>query len=153
MLFLLCRVGEDRYAINMGEIVEVLPMVALKQIPQAPPGIAGALNYRGTVVPVIDLTDLTLGRPASVRLSTRLIVLNSVDGKGGKHLLGLIAEHATDTMRRNPMDFAPGGIANENTPYLGPVATDDRGIVQWIDPASLVPPAVRTMLFDGASDV
>jgi len=152
MLFLLCRIGEDRYAINMGEIVEVLPMVALKQIPQAPPGIAGALNYRGTSVPVVDLTNLTLGRPASVLLSTRLIVLNSVDAKGDKHLLGLIAEHATDTMRRNPMDFAPGGIANENTPYLGPVATDDHGIVQWIDPVSLVPPAVRTMVFDGASD-
>jgi chemotaxis-related protein WspB len=148
VLFLLFQLGEDRYALNAGDIAEVLPLVALKQIPQAPRGIAGAFSYRGAAVPVVDLTELTLGRPSMRRLSTRLILLKSACVQAESHLLAVIAERATDTMRRNPMDFAPSGMTNEHAPYLGPVATDDRGIIQWIDPAVLLPPAILTMLFN-----
>ncbi len=41
---------------------------AIKQIPQAPPGVAGVFNYRGAPVPVIDLSELALGRPARAPL-------------------------------------------------------------------------------------
>ena len=55
--------GDDRYVLNTGQISEILPMVQLKRIPQAPPGVAGAFNYRGVPVPVVDLAQLMLGRP------------------------------------------------------------------------------------------
>ena len=37
MLFLLFRLDQDRYAIEARQVAEVLPMLTVKQIPQAPP--------------------------------------------------------------------------------------------------------------------
>src|SRR5438552_2197518 len=104
MLFLLFQLGKDRYALDIRQVAEVLPLVEVKQIPHTLPAVVGAFNYRGTSIPLIDLNELALGRPALKRLSTRIILVHYPDPKGTSHLLGLIAEKATGTMRREPAD-------------------------------------------------
>ena len=108
----------------------------------------GLFNYRGAPVPVIDLSQLTLGRPAARRLSTRIVLVHYPDADGRTRLLGLIAERATQTVRREPTDFVSSGVTSDGAPYLGPVATDARGLLQWIDVRTLLPPAVRDVLFN-----
>ena len=117
MLFLQFQLGKDRYALDSSQVVEVLPLLGIKQIPQAPAGVAGAFNYRGKPVPVIDLSELALGRPARLHMSTRIIIVRYPDGNGTQHLLGLIAEKATETVRRDPADFADSGVVNDGAPY------------------------------------
>ena len=152
MLFLVFNVGEDRYALNTAEIAEVLPMVHLKRIPHAPKGVAGVFDYRGSPVPAIDLSDLVAGEPADARLSTRLIVVEHRTKDNRRHALGLIAERATDTIRRNPMDFAPSGVSNPDSPYLGPVLSDPKGMIQWVDAGRLLPASLQEMLFTDGID-
>lgn len=147
MLFLLFHLGDDRYALPAAQVAEVLPMVGIKQFPQAPLGVAGSLNYRGTPVPVLDLSALTLGVPAERRLSTRILLVHYPDARGERHLLGLIAERATETVQRDPGDFTESGISNRQTPYLGPVASEPRGLLQWIEVDRLLPDSIRDMLF------
>src|SRR4051812_11201026 len=101
MLFLLFKLGKDRYAIEASRVVEVVPLLELRKIPQAPEGIAGVFNYRGKPVPAIDLCQLTVNQRAAHRLSTRIIVINSADSRGRHQLLGLIAEHATEMLRKD----------------------------------------------------
>jgi chemotaxis-related protein WspB len=152
MLFLLFELGKDRYALDVRQIAEVLPLVGVKQVPRAPQAMSGLFNYRGTPVPVIDLSQLTLGRPSARRLSTRLVLVHYPDQTGRTHLLGLIAERATQTARHEPSDFVTSGVTNDGAPYLGPVATDARGLVQWIDVRTLLPPSFRDMLFKERMD-
>ena len=147
MLFLQFQLGKDRYALDSSRVVEVLPLLGIKQIPQAPAGVAGAFNYRGKPVPVIDLSELALGRPARLHMSTRIIIVRYPDGNGTQHLLGLIAEKATETVRRDATDFTDSGVINDGAPYLGPVATDPNGLVQRIEVTQLLPAAVRDVLF------
>ena len=79
---------------------------------------------------MIDLSQLTLGRPAARRLSTRIVARAlSRRRRARRSLLGLIAEKATETVRREPADFvAVRRHAATGAPYLGPVATDARGL-------------------------
>ena len=91
MLFITFQLGDNRYAFDATQIEEILPLVAIKAIPQAPAGVAGVVNYRGAPVPVVDLSELTLSRPAQRRLSTRIIVVHYANDNGDKRLLGLIA--------------------------------------------------------------
>jgi chemotaxis-related protein WspB len=147
MLFFLFRMGNDRYALDARQIAEVLPMVNVKAIPQAPAGVVGLIDYRGVPVPLIDLSQLALGRPALRRLGTRIILVDYSDHEGTMHLLGLLAERATEMMRRDPADFVASGIGNDLTPYLGPVATDAHGMVQWVAVDKLLPPSVSDHLF------
>ncbi len=147
MLFLLFQLGQDRYALEAGRVVEVVPLLALKQLPQAPQGVAGIFNYRGRPVPAVDLSALTLGRPASERLSTRIIIINYQDERGTDHLLGLVAEQATELLRKDAKDFTDPGVQVGAAPYLGPVLMDSRGIVQWVREQRLLPEHVRDVLF------
>jgi chemotaxis-related protein WspB len=147
MLFLLFQLGNDRYALEAGRVVEVVPYLALKKIPQAPKGVAGLFNYRGRSVPAVDLCELTLGHPAGERLSTRIIIVNYSSANGRTHLLGLIAEHATEMLRKNADDFVPAGVNIDAAPYLGPVLMDSRGAIQWIQEQRLLSENVRALLF------
>ena len=147
MLFLFFQLGKDRYVLDVGQVAEVLPLVSLKHIPQAPPAVAGVFDFHGDPVPVIDLSQMALGRPAQRRLSTRIILTHYTDDNGEKRLLGLIAEKVVETMRREASDFVASGIDNDTAPYLGPVATDARGLIQWVDVDHLLTSDVRDLLF------
>jgi chemotaxis-related protein WspB len=147
MLFLLFQLGDDRYALEIGQIVEVLPMVSVKAIPQAVPGVAGLFTYRGTPVPLIDLSELALGTPSRPRISTRIVLVQYVEAEGSAHLLGLLAEKTSETLRRAEADFVDSGVSVETAPYLGPVTTDARGIIQRVEVKHLLPASVRAGLF------
>src|SRR5688572_5472830 len=106
-------------------------MLEAKRIPQAPPAVRGAFDFRGQPVPLLDLSELAVGVPAQEHLSTRIVLVNYPDGRGGTRLLGLLAEHVTETMRRNAEDFHDPGVEVPDAPWLGPVASDAGGLVQW----------------------
>ncbi len=147
MLFLLFQLGKDRYALEASRVVEVVPLLALQKLPQSPKGVAGVFNYRGRPVPAVDLGMLTLGQPASERLSTRIIIVNYPDESGTTHLLGLIAERATETLRRDAKDFVDPGVKLGAAPYLGPILTDGNRAIQWIYEHRLLPEPMRELLF------
>lgn len=147
MLFVLFQLAGDHYALEAARIAEVLPLVRCKALPGASAGIAGVLDYRGTPVPVVDLSALALGRPAAARLSTRCLIVRCVSPSSEPRLLGLIAEHATETLRCAPEEFLPSGVTSAGAPYLGPVRAGPQGMVQWIEPDRLLTPEVKEALF------
>ena len=146
MLFLTFRLGADRHAIEATEVVAVLPLVQAKHIPDAPLGVAGIFDYHGVSVPLIDLTELTLGKPSRGWMSTRIILVNYLR-IFGKFLLGLLAEHATETLRRPEKDFEDSGLAVVGALYLGPLLRDTSGIVQRIETSGLLTESVCRNLF------
>jgi chemotaxis-related protein WspB len=147
MLFLLFQLGKDRYALEASRVVEVVPLLEMKQLPQAPNGVAGVFNYRGRPVPAVDLSALTLGQPAGERFSTRIIIVNYPDDTGTNRLLGLIAEYATETLCKDAKDFVDSGVKLGQAPYLGPILMQDPSPIQWIYEQRLLPEPVRNVLF------
>jgi chemotaxis-related protein WspB len=146
MLLLQFRMGEDTYALDSRQVVRVLPAARLKRLPAAPAGIAGLLNFEGAPVPVIDLSELALGQPAAQHLSTRIILTALPASAGRSWLLGLLAEHATNTLQCAPADFIPAGITPPAARYLGPVASIGGMLVQRIEPERLLTTAVYAAL-------
>jgi chemotaxis-related protein WspB len=163
MLFVLFQLGHDRYALEAKRVVEIVPLLALKEFPQAPKGVAGVFIYRGQPVPAVDLCELMSGRRARERLSTRILVVNcaevgvesrepraegqpsTLDLPRSTHqttspsqLLGLIAERATATMRCDDKEFKDVGVNLAATPYLGPVLMDDKGMIQLVHAQKLL---------------
>jgi chemotaxis-related protein WspB len=147
MLFLLFHLGDERYALDTVSVAEVLPLVRMKPIPQALPGVAGVFDYHGAPVPAIDLCELALGRAAPKCLSTRIILVRTLDDAGRPHLLGLIAERVTQTLRRQATDFVSAGVSADGAPYLGPVTSDPGGLIQRIELSKLLSASVRRVLF------
>jgi chemotaxis-related protein WspB len=146
MLFVLFHLGRERYALEAGRVVEVVPLLELKQLPQAPKGMAGVFVYHGQAVPALDLCELTLGRPAAEHFSTRIIIVNFSESPGQQQLVGLIAERATETIRRDAKDFAEPPVRLTTAPFLGPVLTDERGVIQLISTERLLRDNLRGLL-------
>jgi chemotaxis-related protein WspB len=128
MLFLHFQIGDGNFALAIDRIVEVLPLVELNKERDAPDWIVGSFDYRGRFVPVADLCALELGRPARRRLSTRIIMVRL--GSDEDALIGLVAENAIETLRREPSDFAP-------------FATGPRGLVQRAELEGLLPAGLQ----------
>ncbi|SDH73827.1 chemotaxis-related protein WspB [Pseudomonas flavescens] len=147
-LFLLFSMGSDRYALDVREVVEVMLLRRLKQIPAAPGWVAGLFAYRGKPVPVLDLACQALGRPAIVRTSTRLVVVSyQPQASQPPRLLGLILEQASDTLRSPPEAFVDPGMSVPDARYLGPVLKAEQGLVQWVRVADLLDEPLRQLLF------
>lgn len=179
-LYLLFRIGGDRYALDAGEVIEVLGLRTLKQVPGAPLWVAGMLDRRGAPVPVIDMSALA-GQGAAARVtSTRLALVHyrpaaaetataaatpaatpaatatasatAADASASDHVLGLILEHATETLHYDPAAFQPSGLDSPNARYLGPVLSDAHGMVQAVRVNDLLAPSVRAMLYPADLD-
>lgn len=147
MLFILFRLGKERYALEATHVIEVIPRLPLRPQPGTPDYVAGIFNYHGVVVPVLNLGSLTSGVSCQERLSTRIILLSYTLKNGAGRALGLIAEAVTDAVKRELSDFAATGVATGQAPYLGKIALDEEGMVQCVLPEHLLPAEVERLLF------
>lgn len=131
MLFLHFRIGAEGFVLAAERIVEILPLVTLQAVRQAPAAVAGSFAYRGRFVPVVDLSALELGRPAHRRLSTRIVILRHPADPAT--FFGLIAEQATEVLDLDPTTFAP----------FAPVP---QGLVQRVEIEDLLPAPLLSYL-------
>ena len=138
MLVLVFYLGDIMYIIKYQRVKEVSPMVMLKKIPRMPDYFAGFFNYRGILVPVIDLRQLIQGEACRMRLSSRIILVDYVDKAGNKHVLGLMAERVTEAVRKPPDSFVAAGINFGEAPYLNEFIMEKDTMIQCIDLDKLV---------------
>lgn len=141
-LYLLFGMGSDRYALDVRDVLEVMPLRQLKRVAGAPTWVAGVFDWRGSPVPVLDLGALAFGEPARARTSTRLVMVRYAG-----HSLGLILEQATETLRCQPEAFQDYGLDGGEARYLGPVFRSAQGLVQRVEVAELLGEEARTLLF------
>ena len=146
-LFLVFYIGDERFALPATDVVEVLPRLPLKPLAHTPIWVAGVFSHRGQMVPVIDISAMTFGQASVARTSTRLVLVNY---RG--HVLGLMLEQASDTLRCDPAEFQPYGVDNHDAPYLGPVRKDHLGLLQWLSVDDLLSPAESALLFANDPD-
>ena len=147
MLYLLLRMGHARYALEARRIVEVVPWVELKPLPHSAAYVAGLFDYRGTLVPVIDLCRLTDGYACRDYLTSRIVLVDYSGADGIHHTLGLLAEQVTETAKLEDNDFQPSGLRQPDAPYLGPYQHNDAALVQRLEIELILPEDLRRNLF------
>ncbi|MFN6517816.1 MAG: chemotaxis protein CheW [Nostoc sp. CreGUA01] len=136
MLLLIVSINNERYAIESRQVVEVIPLVVLKTLPHKPEHIAGVFNYRGRIVPVIDLSELMNGKPSCENFSTRIVLVKysrkNTPEVTEPHILGLMAEQIVETLHKSESEFVDSNIQIDAAPYLGKMIVDDRGMIQCL---------------------
>lgn len=123
MLLLAFSIAAQPYAIPAQDVTEVVPAVPLHE----DPGQLPTLNYRGGMVPVLDLRHRYLGEPTNLCLATRIVLV----GKSGQPpIVGLLAEQVTDMVRARTLS-APSAPP---TTTLIPTrcARDEQGGVHYL---------------------
>jgi purine-binding chemotaxis protein CheW len=74
------RLGEDLFAAGVHSVERVLRYQRARPLPDVPPWVDGVIEYRGSVVPQIDLRRRFELPAAATTATTRVLVLNAGDG-------------------------------------------------------------------------
>ncbi|MTV39265.1 chemotaxis protein CheW [Duganella radicis] len=149
MKLLVFHIGADRYGLRLRDVVRVLPLVELKQLPLAPDMVAGLLDLHGASVPVIDLCRAA-GLPSGEdHFDTRIIVADYVAPEGTHHQLGLRAERVQGVQEVREELLLDSGV--QAAPFLGQVVSDGHGMLQLVELTQLLPAELRALLFQPAN--
>jgi len=146
-LYLQLFVDNNRFALSAKDVIAIVPVVSLHEVPKSPDYIVGILNYHGDSVPVIDIRALLTGAKSDNRLSTRIVILKFDADKSNQRLIGLLAERLTEVTRVDESEFKASGVQNDDTSYLGDVVTDNLGILQRLKVSEILPKAAQKILF------
>jgi chemotaxis-related protein WspB len=133
MLMLLFHIGNNLYAIESSRVIEVIPRVSYREVHHVPNYVAGVFNYRGVIVPVIDLCHLIRGKPSQAHLSTRVMIVSYSGENNTLQYMGLMAEKVIKTVNKSANDFLKSGIKTNDARYLGDMIMDEKGMIQNID--------------------
>jgi purine-binding chemotaxis protein CheW len=87
------EVREQIYAIEVEYVREIVRLMEITPLPNAPSLIEGLIDLRGTMIPVLDLVRVLNRGTASTGMHARIIVLE-VEGL----VLGLWVDAATDVL-------------------------------------------------------
>jgi purine-binding chemotaxis protein CheW len=108
-------VGDVHYAVSIHRVREIANPLNLVALPRAPRAVTGVADYRGEVVPVIDLRVRFGLAEAEVTRRTKWIIVD-VDGR----FVALVVDAVTEV-------FGTGGQELRSVPSLGG-GDDLRGI-------------------------
>lgn len=138
MLYVVAQVGNERYAIDVAQVEEVIPFVHLTGLSGAPPGIAGVIDYYGAPVPVLDLSQATAGTATPASMSARIVVIRHGPASEPGQLTGLLVPRASDVVRCDPGEFVRAAVDGPDRRHRWDVLPDARGVVQRLDLSALL---------------
>jgi chemotaxis-related protein WspB len=145
MLLLTFQADESLYAVDVTRVVEVVPRVNLRRQPHAPVFLAGVFDYRGIIVPVIDLGTLLGSAPCRSLMSTRIVLVDSRPAERASigprpWLLGIIAERVSDVVAVKPEGVISAAMQLPTAPYLGSIVELDHEMAQLFSTACSTSP-------------
>lgn len=144
MLCLRFSIDSNFYGFEIGQIIEIVPWVSLRKIHGAPDYVPGNFNYRNRIVPVIDLTMLTVKRKTENVFSSRIAIVHYTQ----KHYLGLLMENATEILDIKTDDelLREPGIKTD-IPYMEKISTEHQEMFQFVNTEKILGEAVRKIIF------
>ena len=89
------RMQDEMFAIEAGSVREILDLVQITEVPNAPPFVTGLINVRGRVVPLADLRVMfDMDRPPPDQ-DTRIVVIE-IEIEGETTVAGILADKVYD---------------------------------------------------------
>ena len=122
------EVDGREFALPIEDIAEILQMVLITPVPEVPPWVAGVVNLRGRVIPIVDLRTRLGIQTRPPQLNTPILIAEQ-----GTRKLGLIADAVRDVVTLDDAALEPAselGTGDGHEDAVTAVAqTGDRLIV------------------------
>jgi chemotaxis-related protein WspB len=138
---------QRRYAVETRHIEEVVPVVETRAMDHVDAWVRGLMNYRGRLVPLLDVSALLGAAPVEARRFSRILIVRA-DPAEETTRFGLLVERMVgiDELQCGDESSHPG-FATAETEYLGPVALLGGESVQIVEPQKMLLPEHREVLF------
>ncbi|MCV9385634.1 chemotaxis protein CheW [Reichenbachiella ulvae] len=130
------QMGDEKYAIEIDRIKEVVPTPRISKIPHAPSFIKGVSNVRGTVMVILDLGQ-KFGLDTSENLKEFVLVIQSKEFKAG-----ILVDEVPLTVKVNGDNIVSSSGLLRNTSldetYIKGIIKGEEDMIIFIDIVELV---------------
>jgi purine-binding chemotaxis protein CheW len=127
------RLGVGRFAVALESVAEVGNLPRVTRVPGAPVWLAGVANWRGRILPVLDLRDLLGGTADRPGPSARLVVV-AIDGI----TLGLVVDAVEGTETLGAVDEFPAVLAGPAAGLVAGQVPREDGPIALLETAALI---------------
>ena len=100
--YLSFSLGQEDFAIPLGSVFEINGLTAITSVPQTPDFIAGVINLRGKIIPVVNLR-VKLGMGAIAHTKETCVIIADA---GGRHV-GMIVDSVKEVLDLHADKIAP----------------------------------------------
>lgn len=113
--YVVFNLDSEEFGIDIMNVKEIIPYQESVNIPNAPEFIEGIINYRGNVIPIINLKKRFKLDDFNVTKDTRIIVINIEEKE-----IGFIVDEASQTVRLddNQIDPTPDIISEVDRRFI-----------------------------------
>ncbi len=142
--FIIFRIGHEEYGYPVEDVAEIVRSPkALTRVPGAPDHIAGAVNLRGAVVPILDQRR-RFGADAADGSDGRILVVDFGGTRAGLLVDGVSHIRQVGSGQIGAAPELPGGGLRLFDRVITPLRDEDMILV--VDPAMLLNPGERAQL-------
>lgn len=129
-LHVVFQVGETSYVLSAADVLHMESYAGATRVPGAPPFVAGLVQSRGRIVPVIDLRRRFGLPPIEAGLDSRVVVVQR-----GDRVVGLLADRAREIIDIPDDRFRPPPevVARQAEGFVKSVAQAGNRLVMLID--------------------
>jgi purine-binding chemotaxis protein CheW len=129
-LHVLCRIADADYVLPAADVLQMESYAGATRVPGAAAAVAGLVQIRGRVVPVLDLRVL-FGFPAiEPTIDSRVVVMTR-----GERTIGLLVDSAREVLKIPAADFQPppAVVAQQTEGMVKAVAQAGSRLLMLID--------------------
>ena len=134
-LHVLCRVADADYVLPAADVVQMESFAGATKVPGAAAEVAGLVQIRGRVVPVLDLR-VVFGFPTiEPTINSRVVVMSH-----GERTIGLLVDSAREVLKIPAADFQPPPpvIAQQTDGMVKAVAQVGPRLLMLIDSTKVI---------------
>jgi purine-binding chemotaxis protein CheW len=134
-LHVLFKVAETEYALRASDVMHMESFSGATKVPGTAPYVAGLVQIRGRVVPVVDVRARFGLPPASLTIDSRVVVAQEKD-----RTVGLLVDSAREVLRIPLEEFkAPPEVVSRDTQgFVKAVAQSQKRLVMLLDFAKVI---------------
>lgn len=104
--YLTFRLDTEIYAMDVGQVREILEFSSVTKVPQTHDFMRGVINLRGKVVPVVDMR-LKFGLSETVKTVNTCIVVTEVNFDSESMILGALVDSVQEVIELEPDQIEP----------------------------------------------
>jgi chemotaxis signal transduction protein/CheY-like chemotaxis protein len=132
--YLIFSLDDQEYGIGILSVKEIIGMIPIRPIPEAPSMLKGVINLRGKVIPVIDLRIKFHMEEMEYNERTCIIVLE-MKGKDNAVEIGVVVDEVSEVLNVNGDDIedTPSFGIDVNTDYILAIAKMGGGVKTLLD--------------------
>ena len=132
--YLTFRLGNEIFATDVAKVREVLDLTQITAIPRTPDFMAGVINLRGTVVPVVDFR-LCFGMSKTETTHNTCIVVVEVLLDGETTVIGALADSVEEVVDLEPdqIEAAPRIGTQVRTDFIRGMGRRDTQFIMILD--------------------